>query len=52
VAYKIDFGNKGTVYPGYAGNTEVDAKYEPNIYIFLTSLTRVILTLNYFLETG
>jgi hypothetical protein len=40
VAYEFDFDNKGTVYPGCADNTEVDGKYEPNIYIFLTSLTR------------
>ena len=40
VAYEFDFDNKGAVYPGCTDNTEVDAKYKPNIYIFLTSLTR------------
>lgn len=40
VAYEFDFDNKGAVYPGCADNPEVGAKYEPNIYIFLTSLTR------------
>jgi len=40
VAYEFDFDNKGAVYPCCTYNTEVDAKYEPNIYIFLTSLTR------------
>ena len=40
MAYEFDFDNKGAVYPGCADNMEVDEKYEPNIYIFLTSLAR------------
>ena len=40
MAYEFDFDNKGAVFPGCADNTEVDPKYEPNIYIFLTSLMR------------
>jgi hypothetical protein len=39
-AYEFDFDNKGAVYLGCADDTEVDAKYEPNIYIFLASLAR------------
>lgn len=40
VAYEFVFDSEGAVYPGCTDNTEVDAKCEPNIYSFLTSLTR------------
>lgn len=40
VAYEFVFDNKGGVYPDYADNTEVDATYEPNICMYLTSVTK------------